>query len=572
MIELHRFLLGYILNSIWQVPLIAMTAYCCALLLRRVGAIVQYRFWVAALVTAVLLPILSASGWFASLFGSVSGHSHMKTSSTMSLLLDGDGGVSPFAAHQGSHWLTANVGNALIAIWLGFVIYRAAALMWGWRRTLALVGEARVATLPDSICAIWTDLQVRFQLSRPQVLISDVIAMPATVGARRAVVLLPPSLMANASDDEFAAIFAHESAHIHRGDFLWNILYEVLAVPAAYHPATRLLRHGIANSRELVCDAMAADQLKNATGYARSLIRIAGSLSMAASVPAHALGIFEGQNLEKRVLMLLNRGVRPGRRVTATVVVGCSLIFGSCCLAASAFNFQPAAVVSEELKPFAGTWHWMFKGKPFITMVLVPEGDHFSGYMTNGFFRNDADGGMTDAGSEPGTTPITRTFITGKVLHIIVTDPRDKSVSSWTMTLTGSDKAEFFTDETDRPKNLKPWPAERVSETAPPPGKEINANAVYHVGDGVSAPKLVSSKDPEFPSGHTEKDFSGNCLVSFVVDSSGVPEQVRVGKSLGDDFDERAVEAVKQYRFEPAMYKGQPVAVSLKVEVNFRRF
>jgi TonB family protein len=214
----------------------------------------------------------------------------------------------------------------------------------------------------------------------------------------------------------------------------------------------------------------------------------------------------------------------------------------------------------------------MFKGKPFVTMVLVPEGDHFSGYMTNGFFKNDADGTMTDAGSEPGTTPITRTFFSGKVLHIIVTDPRDKSVSSWTMTLTGADKAEFFTDETDRPKNLKPWPAERVSETAPEPGKEINAGAVYHVGDGVSAPNLVFSVEPKFPSGYTGKSFSGTCLVSFVVDSSGVPEQVKVVESLGADFDESAVAAVKQYRFKPAVYRGQPVPVGLKVEVNFKRF
>jgi TonB family protein len=572
MTELHRFLLGYILNSIWQVPLIGMLAYCCALLQRRVGAIVQHRFWVAALVTAVLLPILSASGWLASLFGSVSGHSHRQNGSTMTLLFDGDSGVLPFGAHQGSHWLTPNVGNALIVIWLGLVIYRAAALMWGWRKTLAIVGEARVVTLADSINGIWTDLQMRFQLSRSRVLISDQIATPATVGARRAVVLLPPSLLATASDDEFAAIFAHESAHIRRGDFVWNILYEVLAVPAAYHPATRLLRTRLADSRELVCDAMAAEQLRNAIGYARSLLRIAGSLSTAASAPAHALGIFEGHNLEKRVLMLLDRGTRLGRPATAMVVIGCSLIFGTCCLAASAFNFQPAAVVSEELKPFAGTWHWMFKGKPFITMVLVPEGDHFSGYMTNGFFSNDADGTMTDAGSEPGITPITRTFFTGKVLHIIVTDPRDKSVSSWTMTLTGSDKAEFFTDETDRPKNLKPWPAERVSDEAPSPGKEINSSAVYHIGEGVSAPHLVSTTHPKFPAGYAEKDFSGSCLVSLVVDSSGLPERVTVVKSLGADFDESAVEAVKQYRFEPAMFKGQPVPVSLKVEVNFRRF
>ncbi len=572
MTELHRLLLTYILNSIWQVPLIALVALCCRALLRKAGFGVQYRLWVAALIAGVLLPLASASGWFASLFGQASGHLRQRTGSTMTLLMDGEISVRSFSAHQGSHWLSPCVGNVLIVVWLGFVVYRLVALMWGWRRTRAIVREARVASLPDSIGRLWEDLQERFGLSMSCVLISDQIAAPATVGARRAVVLLPPSLLASASEAEFAAIFAHELAHIRRGDFVWNILYEVLAVPVAYHPVTLWLRSRIADSRELVCDELAVEQLDNATSYARSLIGIAGSLSMAASAPIHALGIFEGQNLEKRVLMLLDRGARLSRRATAMVVIVCSFVFGSCCVAASAFNFQPAAVVSEELKPFAGTWHWMFKGKPFVTMVLVPEGDHFSGYMTNGFFDDDADGTMINAGSEPGTSPITRTFFTGKVLHIVVVDPRDKSVSNWTMTLTGPDKADFFTDETDRPQNLKPWPAERVSDVAPAPGKEINSDAVYHVGGDVSAPKLLSSTNPKFPAVATDKNFSGICVLSFVVNTSGSTESVHVIKSLGPGFDENAVEAVKHYKFEPGTYKGQPVAVSVNVQVKFQRF
>jgi protein TonB len=69
-----------------------------------------------------------------------------------------------------------------------------------------------------------------------------------------------------------------------------------------------------------------------------------------------------------------------------------------------------------------------------------------------------------------------------------------------------------------------------------------------------------------------EKNFSGTCLISFVVNASGSPEQLKVVRSLGPDFDQSALDAVKQYRFEPAMFNGQPVAVSVKVEVNFKRF
>src|SRR5271155_2224523 len=99
MTEPHRFLLGYILNSVWQVPLILLVACCCAMLLRRAGFAVQHRLWVAALVAAVLLPVTSASGWFASLFGSASGHFRATTGSTMTLLLDGESSVRSFSTH-----------------------------------------------------------------------------------------------------------------------------------------------------------------------------------------------------------------------------------------------------------------------------------------------------------------------------------------------------------------------------------------------------------------------------------------------------------------------------------------
>jgi TonB family protein len=569
MIELHRFLLTYILNSIWQVPLIALVALGCAALLRRTALSVRHRLWVTAIIASVLLPLASASGWFNALFGSAS-HFHRKNGSTITLIMDGENSVRSMSALHGSPWLALSVANALIIVWLGFVLYRAACLVWGWQRTRAIVRDAAAAVLPDEVNALWQRLQQRFQISATRILISDQIATPATVGARRSVVLLPPPLLSIASEAEFAAIFAHESAHIQRGDFLLNLFYEVLLVPVFYHPAIWILRSRLEDSRELVCDELAADQVDSAANYARSLIRIAESLSPGPCAPAHALGIFEGQNLERRIMTLLDRAPRLGRRTAAMVVIGCSLVFGTCCVAASAFNFQPAAVVSEELKPFAGTWHWMFKGKPFVTMVLVPAGDHFSGYMTNGFFDNDANGDMIDAGGEPGTSPILRTFFKGKVLHIVVQDQRDKSLSEWTMTLGGPNNAEFFTADPDVPKNLKPWPAERVSEEPPAPGKEINSDAVYHIGEGVSAPKLVSSAPPIFPPGHAEKNYSGICVVSLVVDASGFPERVNIVKSLGPDFDRSAMDAVKQYRFEPAIFKGQPVPVSVKLQIDFR--
>jgi len=95
---------------------------------------------------------------------------------------------------------------------------------------------------------------------------------------------------------------------------------------------------------------------------------------------------------------------------------------------------------------------------------------------------------------------------------------------------------------------------------------------VYRSANGVSAPRLLHSVAPEYSEDARAAKFQGICLVSLIVDSNGMPQHVHVTRPLGKGLDEKAVEAVKQYRFEPAMYEGHPVPVQLNVEVNFKLF
>ena len=64
----------------------------------------------------------------------------------------------------------------------------------------------------------------------------------------------------------------------------------------------------------------------------------------------------------------------------------------------------------------------------------------------------------------------------------------------------------------------------------------------------------------------------GIVLVNLVVDPHGLPQDVHVLRGIGHGLDEKAVEAVKQYKFKPAMEGGKPVPVNLNVEVNFQIF
>jgi protein TonB len=92
------------------------------------------------------------------------------------------------------------------------------------------------------------------------------------------------------------------------------------------------------------------------------------------------------------------------------------------------------------------------------------------------------------------------------------------------------------------------------------------------IGGGVSAPVLIFSVEPEFSEEARKAKVAGNVLVNLYVDQSGNPSHVRVLRGVGMGLDEKAVEAVRQYKFKPAMENGKPVLVELNVEVNFQIF
>lgn len=92
------------------------------------------------------------------------------------------------------------------------------------------------------------------------------------------------------------------------------------------------------------------------------------------------------------------------------------------------------------------------------------------------------------------------------------------------------------------------------------------------IGGGVSAPVLIYSVEPEFSEEARKAKVAGNVLVNLWVDTNGLPSHVHVIRGVGMGLDEKAIEAVRQYRFKPAMENGRPVLVELNVEVNFQIF
>jgi periplasmic protein TonB len=94
--------------------------------------------------------------------------------------------------------------------------------------------------------------------------------------------------------------------------------------------------------------------------------------------------------------------------------------------------------------------------------------------------------------------------------------------------------------------------------------------AVFHIGGAVLAPVLTHLADAEFSEEARKAKFSGNVQVYLIVDEQGMPTHVRVVRGVGMGLDEKAVEAVRQYKFKPAMRDGKPVKVDLYINVVFQ--
>jgi periplasmic protein TonB len=94
----------------------------------------------------------------------------------------------------------------------------------------------------------------------------------------------------------------------------------------------------------------------------------------------------------------------------------------------------------------------------------------------------------------------------------------------------------------------------------------------FKVGGGVSAPKAIYAPDPEYSEEARKAKYQGTCVLWLVVGPDGRARDIRVARTLGLGLDEKAMEAVKTWKFEPAMKDGKPVAVQINVEVTFRLY
>jgi TonB family protein len=350
---LELWVMGYLLNSIWQVPLVFAAAWIAARMLRAAGPRAEHRVWVGALLLEAVVPAFHAP--------SLGIFEWVRRLLPWGLASGGGGGVVRVLIGAGSQ-ATAEVMRVpravligALVIYAGCLVYFAGRLAWGVWRTVAMRRASEQVTLAGEAARIW-DRCLGFSGLEDDAVAIEVSPMtpgPVTMGVVQQVLLVPPGFLERVGEGELEAALAHEFAHMRRRDFAKNLVYEMVSLPVSYHPLLWLTRLWVAESREMVCDGIAAEAVAGRERYLRCLLRLASMLSDRAPVRVlHAIGIFDANIFERRVMNLTRRDVRVSGVRRVAIAVACAAIGAVTCVSAMALRMEVSAatVQSDDAK------------------------------------------------------------------------------------------------------------------------------------------------------------------------------------------------------------------------------
>jgi TonB family protein len=105
------------------------------------------------------------------------------------------------------------------------------------------------------------------------------------------------------------------------------------------------------------------------------------------------------------------------------------------------------------------------------------------------------------------------------------------------------------------------------------PGSDRSTGGgVFSPGHGITAPRTIYDPEPEYSEEARKLKQQGTVVLSLVVDPQGRAGDIHLVRSLGMSLDEKAIEAVKKWKFEPGKKDGLPGAMQVNVEVNFHLY
>jgi TonB family protein len=333
---LEFWILAYLLNSLWQVPLLFAAAWLAARVLRSLGAKIEHGVWVAALLLQSVLPALSIFPWEWLRMLSWGGNASRPGDAQVSVAMGQGTGI-------GVLQLPEVLLGAITILYVAVTAFFAARFIWRAINLSALQREAVPVSLTGQAALFWERCMKRFEVQDVSIVASSRVFGPVTLGIRQKLLLLPVNVIEQLPETDLSTVIAHEFAHMRRKDFMKNLLYELLCLPVSYHPLLWLTRSRIMESREMICDQMAAS-VTGTDEYAQSLLRLA-SLLITGTLgrTPHTIGIFDANVFERRLMNVTEKQqeIRGVRRVVA--LAACAALALATCGSALALGMHANA-------------------------------------------------------------------------------------------------------------------------------------------------------------------------------------------------------------------------------------
>jgi len=454
MSTIRELVFDWLFNALVQIGLFAILAAVLSPLIAKAKAKYQYCFYLAIFALCLAAPVFNTL-WQAGPNGVAKG-------SQQQLILGTEHPGHNFWAWDGlskAHepiMLKPGAKTALLVIWQVLFLYQLIHFSRGIYRVHCLRRDALLISSNE----IGMAGSIIEPSDRVVLLESTAIDDPVTVGLFHPAIILPSKVIPALDEPDLTAIFAHEYGHIRRKDFLVHFLCQLTALPVASHPGIQYLMSKISQTRELACDEYAAVRLGKRTAYARTLLRLASLCLRVPRSNAVGLGIFDGDNLENRIMMLTETRTSLSRAGLIGLALATSFLFGSSTVLARTVSLQEVSASTNTGHEFAGTWHWMFKGRSFATMILVQNGSGIIGSVTPSKIALDNDElSMADPADDSTPVQISKTRLEGNALHVTVGD--GKQPFEFLVTLKDATHAEIH--PIGAPPKMKPIQAERVN-------------------------------------------------------------------------------------------------------------
>ncbi|HVQ37107.1 MAG TPA: M56 family metallopeptidase [Pyrinomonadaceae bacterium] len=350
-----QLVLTILLNASWQVAVVTMFAGCCSWLLRETAAWCRHSIWVAALVISLSLPIVSALN-----ASTVSAEPNQTVSRsevgpdtgrpvTTLKVVPGEQGTGLSPSFQIGRTqersldqpirVNRNLAAGLLALYALVFLYRGFKLSRAWWRTRAIMRCTDSGSILPHAVAIIAKCQLAIGVRRVQVVSSASVPVPITAGLFHPLIILPEQLLRDADEEILLSAIGHELVHVARRDYILNLVYELIYLPLSFHPAAALIRRRIRQTRELCCDETVARTLLAPDVYARSLVRLIGTVPLAGRLADTTIGITDADILEVRIMSLLKTSKFNTRRNILLLVAAC-LLLAVPSIAAAAFAVQ----------------------------------------------------------------------------------------------------------------------------------------------------------------------------------------------------------------------------------------